>query len=601
MYISHNSVTNLRKNVLIAFFVLVFLALIGRLYYLQIIKGPSYKGIAEANRIRVVPIEAPRGIIYDRKGQIIADNESQYNINIIPYEFKQTPMADSILSGILGLSSKQINARIRNNWRGQFVPIKIAEDVDFKIVTTIEEHRLDLPGVIYSLEPVRAFPTDIRMSQSLGYVREIAPSDLRRSENQEYKQGDVIGWKGVERQYENILKGNRGYNFIQVDAFGREVGRLEDRSNVPPSPGNDMFLTVDLNLQIYTESLAEGYKAGIVVMDANSGEILSIVSKPDYPPATFSGVVSNNIWYQLRNDPDLPMYNRATQGTYPPGSTFKIVAILTALETQSVDPEWSINCHGQYRLGRRIFKCWEARGHGRMNMHDAIVHSCNVYFYNLIRRLDLNDWANMGKVFKFGTETGCDLYGESAGVMPDVNFLNRKYGENGWTDGNKLNLVIGQGDVLVTPIQMARFSAALATRGKLVWPHVGLKYIDRRTNQTNFFTSKTDSIRSISQPSWEFVETAMNDVVNGGTGRGARVKGVPVFGKTGTAQNPHGEAHAWFIGYMKEPDQTIAVAVLVEHGKSGGGIAAQIAGQILNFIHQQKMMQMVANNASVNF
>lgn len=586
---------------MIAFFMLIFLILIGRLYYLQIIKGPSYKGIAEANRIRVVPIEAPRGIIYDRKGQIIADNESQYNIHVIPYEFKQTPLADSILSAILGLSSKQINARIRNNWRGQFVPVKIAEDVDFKIITTIEEHRLDLPGVIYSLEPVRAFPTIIRMSQSLGYVREIAPGDLRRSENQEYKQGDVIGWKGVERQYENVLKGNRGYNFIQVDALGREVGRLEDRSNIPPNPGNDMFLAVDLDLQIYAESLVEGYKAGIVVMDANSGEILSIVSKPDYPPGIFSGVVSNNIWNQLRSNPDLPMYNRATQGTYPPGSTFKIVAILTALETQAVDPEWSIVCHGQYRLGRRIFKCWEARGHGRMKMHDAIVHSCNVYFYNLIRRLDLNDWANMGKIFKFGAETGCDLYGESAGVMPDVNFLDRKYGENGWTDGNKLNLVIGQGDVLVTPIQMARFSAALATHGKLVRPHVGLKYIDRRTNQTIFFTSKTDSIRSISPPSWEFVETAMNDVVSSGTGRGARVKGVPVFGKTGTAQNPHGEAHAWFIGYMKEPDQTIAIAVLVEHGKSGGGIAAQVAGKIFNFIHQQTVMQTVANNASVNF
>jgi len=585
---------------LVAFFITLFLILVGRLYYLQIIKGPSYKGRAEANRIRVVSIEAPRGIIYDRKGQIIADNESQYNIDVIPYELRQTVQADSILSGILGLTTKQVNTRIRNNWRGQFIPIKIAEDVDFKVVTTIEEHRLDLPGVIYSLEPVRSFPTNVRMSQSLGYVREIAPSDLQKAESQEYKQGDLIGWKGVERQYENVLRGNRGYNFIQVDAFGREVGRLEDRSNVPPSPGNDMFLTVDLDLQIYTESLAEGYKAGIVALDANTGEILCIVSKPDYPPDVFSGVVSGDIWNQLRNDPDLPMYNRVTQGTYPPGSTFKIVAVLTALETKAVDPDWSVVCHGQYRLGRRIFKCWEARGHGRMNLHDAIVHSCNVYFYNLIRRLDLNDWANMGRVFKFGMETGSDLNDESAGVMPDVNFLNRKYGENGWTDGNKLNLVIGQGDVLVTPLQMARFTAALATRGKLIHPHIGLKYIDRKTNQTIIFPSKTDSIRSISTESWEFVEKAMNDVVTGGTGRAANVQGVPVYGKTGTAQNPHGEAHAWFIGYMKEPNQTVAIAVLIEHGKSGGGIAAQIAGKMFKFIHQQTIAQTLAN-ASINY
>ncbi|MFH1213838.1 MAG: penicillin-binding protein 2 [Candidatus Neomarinimicrobiota bacterium] len=601
MYISHNSVTNLRKNFIVIFQIVAFSILIGRLYYLQIIKGPSYKGIAEANRIRVVPIEAPRGIIYDRKGQIIADNESQYNIDVIPYELRQTPQADSILSGILGLSTNQISTRIKNNWRGQFIPIKIAEDVDFQMISMLEEHRLDLPGVIYSLEPVRAFPNNVHLSQALGYVREIAPRDLLRSENQGYKQGDLIGWKGVERQYENILKGSRGFNFIQVDAFGREVGRLEDRSNVPPVPGSDMYLTIDLDLQMFVESLVEGLKGAVVVMDASDGEILSIVSKPDYAPGVFAGVVSNSIWNELLKDPDLPMFNRATQGTYPPGSTFKIIAILTALETRSVDPEWSIYCHGQYRLGRRIFKCWDAKGHGRMNMHDAVVHSCNVYFYNLIRRLDLEDWANMGKVFKFGSETGSDLYGEASGVMPDVNYLNRKYGEHGWTDGNKLNLVIGQGDMLVTPIQMARFSAALGTRGKLVQPHVGLKYIDRKTGRMNTFTIKSDSIRSILPSTWEFIETAMNDVITGGTGRAANVRNVPVFGKTGTAQNPHGEAHAWFIGYMKEPNQTIAIAVLIEHGKSGGGIAAQIAGKILNFIHQQTAGQLAVNSASVNF
>ena len=597
MYISHNSISNLRKNFLVLFCILIFSILIGRLYYLQIIKGPSYKGIAEANRVRVIPIEAPRGVIYDRKGQIIADNKSQYNVNVIPYELKRATLADSVLSAILGINSVQINNRIKNNWRGQFIPIKIAEDVDFKVVTSIEEHRLDLPGVIYSLEPVRSFPTRVRLSQSLGYVREVAPSDLIRPEYQEYKQGDFIGWKGVERQYENILRGSRGYNFVQVDAFGREIGRLKDRNNIPPIPGNDLFLTIDLDLQIYAESLAEGYKAGIVVLDADNGEILSIVSKPDYPPELFAGVVSNSVWNELLSDSTLPMFNRATQGTYPPGSTFKMIAVLTALETKAVDREWSVRCYGQYRLGRRIFKCWEQKGHGRMNLHDAIVHSCNVYFYNLIGRLDLNEWANMGKVFKFGVETGVDIFGESAGVMPDVDFLNRKYGEHGWTDGNKLNLVIGQGDILVTPIQMARFSAALATRGKLVQPHIGLKYIERQTNQTFSFATPTDSIRSISAETWEYVENAMSDVINQGTGHAARVRKAAVYGKTGTSQNPHGEAHAWFIGHLKESNQTIAIAVLIEHGKSGGGIAAQIAGKIFNFIHQQYTMQWIAGNA----
>jgi len=601
MYISHNSITNIRKNILTIFFVLVFLVLIGRLYYLQIIKGPSYKGIAEANRVRVIPIEAPRGIIYDRNGKIIVDNKSQYDINVIPYELSHTARTDSILAKILGLDVVEINSRIKNNWRGQFVPIKIAEDVNVEVITNIEEHRLDLPGVVYSVKPVRSYPSGVQMSQSLGYVREISANDLIREKYKEYKQGDLIGWKGIERQYEHILKGTRGYNFIQVDALGREIGQVVDRDNIPPIPGNEMFLAIDLDLQIYIESLTEGYKAGIVVLDADNGEILAIVSKPDYDPELFAGVISSSTWDALMSDPDLPMFNRATQGTYPPGSTFKLIAVLTALETKAVDPDWSVRCYGQYRLGHRIFKCWQERGHGSMNMYEAVVHSCNVYFYNLIRRLDLNDWANMGKVFKFGTETGVDLYGESAGVMPDVDFLNRKYGEHGWTDGNKLNLVIGQGDILVTPVQMARFCATLASRGKLVQPHVGLKYIDRGSNETITFQAAEDSIQNISVDTWEFIEKAMADVINRGTGRAARVKDVPVLGKTGTAQNPHGDAHAWFIGYMKEQNQTIATAVLVEHGKSGGGIAAQIAGQIFNFIHQQKKRQSLANNAPLNF
>ena len=601
MYISHNSITNIRKNILTIFFVLVFLVLIGRLYYLQIIKGPSYKGIAEANRVRVIPIEAPRGIIYDRNGKIIVDNKSQYDIDVIPYEFSHTARTDSILAKILGLDVAEINSRIKNNWRGQFVPIKIAEDVNVEIITNIEEHRLDLPGVVYSVKPVRSYPSGVQMSQSLGYVREISANDLIREKYKEYKQGDLIGWKGIERQYEHILKGTRGYNFIQVDALGREIGQVVDRDNIPPIPGNEMFLAIDLDLQIYIESLTEGYKAGIVVLDADNGEILAIVSKPDYDPALFAGVISNSSWNALISDPDLPMFNRATQGTYSPGSTFKLIAVLTALETKAVDPDWSVRCYGQYRLGHRIFRCWQERGHGSMNMYEAIVHSCNVYFYNLIRRLDLNDWANMGKDFKFGSETGVDLYGESAGVMPDVDFLNRKYGEHGWTDGNKLNLVIGQGDILVTPVQMAHFCAALASRGKLVQPHVGLKYIDRGSNETITFQAAEDSIQNISVDTWEFIEKAMADVINRGTGRAARVKDVPVWGKTGTAQNPHGDAHAWFIGYMKEQNQTIATAVLVEHGKSGGGIAAQIAGQIFNFIHQQKKRQSLANNAPLNF
>jgi len=600
MYISHNSVSSLRKNSFIITLILLFMILLVRLYYLQIVKGPRFRGIAEANRIRVVPIEAPRGIIYDRHGQIITDNKSQYNVEVVPYELRTTAEGDSIVAQIVGLTTAQVRHRIRNKWRGPFVPVKIVEDVDFQMLNRVEENKVNLPGVLYSLEPIRAFPTPAHLSQVLGYVREIGKNELKRVENLGYKQGDLIGWRGVEKQYEQVLRGSRGYTYLQIDALGREVGRLQDRDNVPPKPGNDLYLTIDLDLQVMAESLVGEHKGAIVILDAQNGEVLTLVSKPDYPPGLFAGVVSNEVWTSLRTDPDQPLYNRATQGTYPAGSTFKLIAIFTALEKKAVEPSWSAFCPGQYRLGRRIFKCWEAKGHGRMKMHDAIVHSCNVYFYNLIRRLDTDDWATYGKLFGFGQCTGIDLFPESEGVMPDVNFLNRKYGLNGWTDGNKLNLVIGQGDVLVTPVQMARFCASLATRGKLVQPHIGLKYIDKATNLTHEIVTKNDSIQTISPATWEFVENAMNEVVSSGTGRGALVRGVPVFGKTGTAQNPHGEAHAWFIGYMKEAHQTIALAVLIEHGKSGGGIAAQIAGKLFNYWHQRNANQMMATNATTS-
>jgi penicillin-binding protein 2 len=587
MYISTNHITELRKNVILALVGIIFIILAGRLYYLQIIRGPRYRDIAEANRVRVIPIEAPRGIIYDRYGLVLLDNKSQYNINVIPYELAHSPQADSCLARLLNLKREQLTQRIKNKWLGPFVPITIAADVDLNTVMQIEEQRLDLPGVIYSILPSRFSPSGVRLSQVLGYVREIDREVLKQVEQLGYKKGDLIGWRGVERQYEYILRGNRGYNFIQVDALGREVSALHDRQDILPEPGNDLYLTIDRDLQILIESLMEKVKGAAVVMDANSGEIYALVSKPDYSPELFSGVISGEAWEQLRQDPDLPLFNRATQGTYPPGSTFKIIAVITALEKKVVDLDWSVTCNGQYRLGRRIFKCWDEKGHGRMNLHEAIVHSCNVFFYNLIRKEELEEWAATAKLFHFGQPTGIDLPNEAAGVIPDVAFLDRKYGVGRWTDGNKLNLVIGQGDVLATPLQMVRFCAALATRGKLIRPHVGLKYFDRKTEQLNYFRFPADSITTISPASWDFVEKAMFDVVDRGTGRAAKVKDTFVAGKTGTAQNPHGEAHAWFIGYLRQPHRTIALTILVEHGKSGGGIAAQIAGKIFNFINQK--------------
>ncbi|HDP69057.1 MAG TPA: penicillin-binding protein 2 [Candidatus Marinimicrobia bacterium] len=586
MFYVKNNVTSLHRNLLIATVFALFIVLGFRLYQLQIVEYSRFAGIAEANQIRVVTKEAPRGLIYDRNGQIIVENKSQYNLNIIPYETVKNDSVFRLLSRITGISESEIRQRVQKNYRGLFLPARVATDIDFKMLTEIEERRLELPGVLYSLESVRSFPGPANLSHVLGYLREIDKEDLRMIKDYGYHAGDLIGWNGVEREYENILHGQKGFEYVQVNVFGQEVGKVQDERSVKPRFGNDLYLTVDIGLQDYTEKLLAGKKGAAIVMDAESGEILAMTSKPDYSPELFSGIVESGVWSRLLNDADRPLYNRAMQGTYPAGSTFKIVAVFASLQNSILNPDALIRCQGVYRLGRREFKCWKTGGHGRMNLFDAIVNSCNVYFYNLIRKMDLDLWADYARKFHFGAFTNVDLYGESQGVVPDEAFLNKKYGLGGWTEGNKLNLVIGQGDLLVTPLQMVRFAGTLATHGKVVTPHFGLRYLDCQTNrfQTFVFTNP-DSVSGISAAHWDFVEKAMYDVVNSknGTGRAARVRDLDVYGKTGTAQNPHGEDHSWFIGYSKRDSQILAVTVLIEHGGSGGGEAAVAAGRILNY------------------
>ncbi|MDO9548332.1 MAG: penicillin-binding protein 2 [Candidatus Marinimicrobia bacterium] len=586
MFYLQNNATSLHRNLLILVVFTLFLVLGIRLYQLQIVDYKRFAGIAEANRIRVVSQEAPRGIIFDRNGDIIVDNKSQYNVNLIPFEVAKNDSIYSLLSDILNIPESEIQRRVKKNWRGRFLPVRIAGDINFETLTELEERRLELPGVMYSLEPIRSFPSQANLSHVLGYLREIDKDVLRMIKDYGYRPGDLIGWNGVEREYESILRGKRGFDYVQVNVYGQEVGKVRDERSVKSQFGNDLYLTIDIGLQAYTEQLLKDKKGAAVVMDAKTGEILMIVSKPDYSPGLFSGIVESNVWNELVNDAERPLYNRVIQGTYPPGSTFKIVAVLASLEKNILDPETTVRCRGVYKLGRRDFKCWKESGHGRMNLFDAVVNSCNVYFYTLVRKMDVNLWSGYARKFRFGELTKVDLYGESQGIVPNESFMNEKYGKGGWSEGNKLNLVIGQGDLLVTPLQMVRFTGALATHGKLTTPHLGLKYMERGTNRFHQFSFSTaDSIPSISASSWEFIEKAMYDVVNSktGTGRAARVRGLDVYGKTGTAQNPHGEAHSWFIGYSKDGARTLAITVLIEHGGSGGGEAAVTARQIFSY------------------
>ncbi len=600
MFKNPNKINRARITIMMVMVMILFSILVIKLYHIQILQYDRFAGIADANMIRVVPLEAPRGIIFDRNGIIIADNKSQYNVNIIPFALPSSKDTYTQLGKILDISPEKIKERVRKNWHGRFSPARVAEDIDFQVLTKIEEHRLDLPGVISSIEPLRSFPSNANLSHVIGYLREVSDRDLNRLKQHGYKQGDLIGWKGIEREYEEILKGTRGYEYLQVDALGREVGRLESRQNIESKPGNDIYLSIDLRLQEYSEKLLEDKRGVVLVMDSNNGELLACVSKPDYSPNIFSGIVEPDDWNKLRDDPERPLYNRFATGLYPPGSTYKMIATITAVEKNILDTNATFNCSGVYKLGRRQFKCWNLAGHGKMDMHSAIVNSCNVYFYNLIRRVELHDWVETGRIFGFGEKTGIDLPNESVSPIPDKQFLDNKYGKRKWTTGNLLNMVIGQGDVLVTPIQVVKYIACIGTKGKLVQPHLGLRYFDKDENKFIKFIAQTDSVTQISDKTWAFVNRALYGVVNDahGTAKSAKTKGLDVFGKTGTAQNPHGEPHAWFAGNGKAENQMISVVVLLENTGGGGHFAAPIAGKL--FQYYRKHINPIKKNESID-
>ncbi|MCF7740810.1 MAG: penicillin-binding protein 2 [Candidatus Marinimicrobia bacterium] len=578
------SVTKTIKNVSLFIVGLVFVILLYRFYQIQIQQHNKYSGIAEDNRIRMVTLEAPRGIIYDRIGDILVDNKFQYNVFIIPFEVDSINKCYQKLGEVLGLDKEIIEERVKKNWRGRFKPALVAKGVNMQVLSRIEEHKLEFPGVIYKLDPYRSYPSGVNLTHVLGYLREINSSALKRLKKYGYNYGDLIGWEGVERQYESILRGEKGYKYVQVNAKGRILGDLESKENIQPQPGNDLYLTINRELQDTCERiLADTSKGAIIVIDPDNGQILSAVSKPDYSPEIFSGIINQEVWDSLSNDPDRPLFNRLTSAEYPPASTFKMMAAMGALENNIVDSAWSVNCPGYYKLGRRTFKCWKEWGHGRVAMEKSIEQSCDVYYYRLIRKMDLDLWAETVRKFGFGEPTQIDLTSENSGNIPDKNYMNSVYGKNGWTEGYKLNIVIGQGEVLVTPIQMAKFISALATRGKLIHPHVGLKYFD--TEKFRTFTTEKDSIESFTPQTWDIIEESLYEVVNdpAGTANLANVRGVKVYGKTGTAQNPHGENHAWFIGYADNGQKKVAVTVFLENGGSGGHDAAPVAGKILKY------------------
>ena len=556
----------------------LIIVLLARFFQIQVLGHDRYQKKANTNRIRKITTTAPRGLILDRNGQILVDNLPTYVLTAIPGELSQKGEKFGLISKTIGLDSTIVSKNYKKYYRGRFISTRLAKDLTFHQISKLEENKLELEGIYYQQFPERYFPSEVRASHILGYVKEVDRS-VRASikDKNEYELGDMIGWNGLEKKYESYLKGKRGVYFYEVDALGREVGYVEDLPSKKPEPGKNIITTLDINIQKSLENLMERSRGVILVGVPETGEILGAVSAPDFKPDLFTGLMLEQDWQNVLKDPDKPLINRFNQGLYPPGSIVKMITAATLLNNQEFDPEFEQICEGYYQYGDRIFGCWSDLGHGGMNLTSAMLNSCDVYFYKTTQYFDLDILSNSFRKFGFGQPSQIDISGESSGLVPTTSFMNKRYGRYGWSKGALLNISIGQGELLVTPIQVFNYVNLLATRGIAQTPH----FVRVDQLPENIHPKLESNI-------WDRIVSDMRAVIvdEKGTGKSAQpnVPGFKVFGKTGTAENSHGESHAWFLGWAEHYDKKYSIVVLVENGGSGGTIAAPIAHQVFSQI-----------------
>ncbi|HUK55681.1 MAG TPA: penicillin-binding protein 2 [Nitrospiria bacterium] len=573
--------------------VAIFMALLMRAWYLQVTKASFYKEQSENNRVRVVYIQPPRGLIFDRHGHLLANNVPSFNLYLVLEDISNKKGVLDQLARFLQMDRGELDRKISSHKNNvPYMPMKIKEGLSLKEVALIESHRLDLAGTIIAPEPQRNYLYGPLAAHVLGYVGEISPAQLQDPENEDVLPGTSVGQSGIEKTYDTHIRGVVGQRIIEVDAVGHEmkVLRVQD-----PASGNDLYLTIDLNLQKVAED-ALGKEAGtIVAINPRNGEVLAMVSHPAFDPNQLSQSLSTADWEALSSDPGHPLTNRAIQGQYPPGSTFKLVVSSAALETKEVSPEEQILCTGGMLFGRRVYKDWKRGGHGEMDLHSAIVQSCDVYFYEMGRRVGIDRLADYAFRYGLGQPTGIELTSEKSGVIPTSQWKLRTKGEP-WFPGETLSAAIGQGFVTVTPLQLADLIATVAMSGVRYQPHLIKAIRDRATGRLFEFPPVQLGKVELAQGTFDAIRQALSGVVSEphGTGASARSTITSIGGKTGTAQVVEEKLgvqtsslpkelqdHAWFIAFAPVEDPQIAVAVLIEHGGHGGETAAPPAKRVI--------------------
>ncbi len=563
--------------------IMIFI-LIARYFQIQIIEHEIYKLKSNTNRIRKVTKNAPRGLILDRSGEILVDNYPVYVLTAIPGEMNNKKEQFKLIADYINADSSLISANYKKYYRGRFVPTRLAKDMDFIQLASLEENKLNLEGVYYDQIPERFYPNGVKAPHLFGYVKEIDREIRKNLNNKElYELGDLVGWSGLEKQYESYLMGTRGTYFYEVDASGREVGPALELVNTRPDPGFNIQTTIDLNLQIFIEGLIKNNKGVILIGNPITGGILAATSSPDYSPDFFTGLITESDWKNIKEDPDTPLINRYIQGTYIPGSIVKMITQIAILESGKFDFNTSHYCPGFYQFGDRIYGCWYTEGHGNVNITEAMAMSCDVFFYKAVQLIDIDILYNYFKSFGFGNKTNIDIPNELFGLVPNSDYMYKRYGKYGWSKGTLLNLAIGQGELLVTPIQVLNYINLISTKGKS--PNCHFVFVD---NLPENFKPELDEII------WKRVHKGMRDAIidKKGTGKNSdpNIDGLTVYGKTGTAENPHGDNHAWFAGWADYQKTRYSVVILLENAGSGGSVAAPFASEIFNELFNNDLL-----------
>lgn len=563
---------HMRLRLLYFIIMIAFVFLGGGLFWTEIICYQRYKSLAWNNRVRLVPIEAPRGRILDRNGNILVDNRASFDVIVIPQELDDEDEAFKRLSEIVGIGKKTLKQTYSQRYRAPFAPIKIVEDISKKKAIILEEEGINLKGVFVRSRPKRNYRFGHIGSHIIGYVGKVAKDRWSVLRNYGYQMIDLVGKDGIEKYYNAYLKGENGGRQLEVDSRGRLIRVLGIKKAIP---GRDLTLTVDVRLQSYIDEIFGKRKGAAIVMVPDTGEVLAMVSKPDYNPEVFINPKGLKERMSLLRDKRSPLLNRAIGNAYPPGSVFKPVVGMAGLLSGKVSPNAHFGCKGRYVLGHRVFRCWDEDGHGVQDLTEGLKNSCNVFFYQFGRTTGVEPITNYALKFGFGRPTMIDLPGEVSGLVPSI-LWQRLVRNKRWYQGDTLNLSIGQGYLLVTPLQIIVTYCAIANGGRLVRP-----YIVQKVDNVDVVGPKWKDLK-IPVRYLQLIKKGLRKVVmdDTGTGHRARVEGLQIAGKTGTAQNPTGPSHAWFAGFSPIKKPKIAIVVFVEHGGKGGIEACELAREI---------------------